>query len=407
MFMLRIIAVVVLGLTRLVSAESTLPELKSEFEAAMRTVQVEQRETLKALRQNYADTLAKLESQVQEKGAMQEMIAIRDEKTRFEQAGEIPAEALTTTLPALRKAQDDWNQQFRKAQLAQAQKIAGASEKYMQSLSGLQKTLAAQNDAAGLEATKVEIERLMSNNIIRDALALARPSKSVAAESAAKLPPKKAEPPVTVAPPLTTPIEVGGYKFYPLGKEPAVKDLKELRMDFPNTERKGAGFYYALAAKVYSDKSKVEVIKSRDFDWMSKREEGQVQSAPRITIACRNKDMPEGSKLVIQYISRSTTRTTETREDRVEHIALPRLARSQTVVVDGQGIALYKFDYHSTYTYRSRSGREFYGLIVSVFDAEGRLLIQQCGPSSLARLCTTTLPAEREQAAPGQPPRGF
>lgn len=403
MFIQRILCGVVFGLAGLAHAAPALPELKSEFEATIRTAQVEQRENLKTLRQSYTATLAKLEGQSQEKGAMQEMLAIRDEKARFEQTGEIPTEALTTTLPALRKAQDDWLQQLRQAQLAHAQKITNASEKYMQSLAGLQKALALQNDAAGLAAAKAETERVLGNNIIRDALALARPPKPVA-EPVTKPPAKKPEPAATAAPPLTAPVEVGEYKFYPLGKEPAAKDLKELRLDFPNTERKGAGFYYALTAKVYSDKSKVEVIKSRDFDYMSKREEGRIQSIPRITIACRNKDVPEGSKLVLQYVSRSTTRTTETREERVEHIALPPIARGQTVVVDGQGISLYKFEYQGYYNYRSRSGREFYGLIVTLFDTDGKLLFQQCTPSSVAKLCMTTIPAEREQVIQGPPP---
>jgi hypothetical protein len=407
MHILRLAVVAVVGLTGLVSAGAALPELKREFEGTMRTVQVAQRENLKALRQNYTAALAKLESQAQEKGALQDMIVLRDEKMRFEQTGEIPAAALTANLPALRQIQDDWNQQFQQAQVAQAQKIADASAKYMQNLSGLQKTLVAPSDAAELEATKIEIERLMSNNIIRDALALARPPTPAAAEPTAKPPPPKVGPPVTAAAPLTAPLEVGDYKFYPLGKEPAVKDLKDLRLDYPNTERKSAGFYYALTAKVYSDRSKIEVIKHRDFDWAAKREEGQIQSFPRITIACRNKDVPEGSKLILQYISRPTTRTTETREERVEHIALPPLVRGQTVVVDGKGIALYKFEFRGSYGYQSRSGREFYGLIVSLFDAEGKLLIQQCSPSSLAKLCGTTLPAEREQPEVGPQHRGL
>jgi hypothetical protein len=47
-----------------------------------------------------------------------------------------------------------------------------------------------------------------------------------------------------------------------------------------------------------------------------------------------------------------------------------------------------------------RSGHEFYGLVISVFDADGKILIQQCTPSSLVKFCPSSVPAEKEQEPP-------
>ena len=86
--------------------------------------------------------------------------------------------------------------------------------------------------------------------------------------------------------------------------------------------------------------------------------------------------------------------------ERVEHIKTPQLVRGQSLTVDGQGITLYKYDYRSSYGYRERSGREYYGLIISLFDPDGKLLMQQCTPSSLVKLCDASMAAEKEQEKP-------
>ena len=69
----------------------TLADLKKQFETAMRDAQKANREALKTLRQVYSDTLTTFQTELQAKGEMQAVLVIRDEKTRFEQAGDIPA----------------------------------------------------------------------------------------------------------------------------------------------------------------------------------------------------------------------------------------------------------------------------------------------------------------------------
>ena len=391
-----------------VTATPPLADMKRKFETDMRDLQKQQREEFKVLRQAYTDSLTKLEGPLQEKGEMQTLITIRDEKARFEQAGEIPAGALVSEPATLRKAQDEWNAQAQQAFVAHAKKIVALSEKYMQQLALLQKSLTGPNDQAELAAVKDETERLLGNNMIREALALAKTAKP--AELAEKpavtntpAPAIKPEPAVVTS--LTAPLEVGDYKFYPPGKEPPAKELKSLRLEFPNVERKSSANFFTLASSVYFDKNKLQVDRRNFNDSSSREEQGFVRSIPRITIAIRNRDLPEGCKLVIQYFSRSTIRSSELHEERAEHIGLPPLGRGQSVVVDGQGISLYKFEYRDVRVYlRNRMGREFYGLILSIFDTDGKLLIQQCTPSSLIKSCQATLPAAKDQD-PVQPGR--
>ena len=368
----------------------TLPELRQAFETAMRDTLKQQQAQLQPLRQSYTTALSKLEGERQEQGAIQEMIAIRYEKARFEQVLEIPTNALVAEPLALRKLQDEWNRQGLQLQQVHARQIVNLSEKYMQALASLQKSMTTQHDDAGVDAVKAETARLLNNNIILESLALVKAVKP-AVETTPKLPPP------VVVPPLTTSTTLGDYKFYPPGKETVIKDLRDLHLDFPSAEYRGAAYCYALTAKIYFDKSKVQVTKRGDWEGASKEESGQILSIPRVTVTCRNKDVPEGAKLVIQYFSHPTTHTTDLHEERVEHIALPPLARGQAIIVDGQGVLLYKYEYRSVYSSRGRSGHEFYGLIVSMFDAENKLLIQECAPSSLAKSCQANLPEEKDQ----------
>jgi hypothetical protein len=386
------------------AAAPTLADLKKQFETAMRDAQKANREALKNLRQLYSDNLAKLQAELQAKGEMQVVLTIRDEKARFEQAGDIPPAALVTEPAALRKAQDDWNASCQQAPVAQAQKLVGLSEKYMQQLAQLQKSLTAKNDQEGLKAVNEETDRLLGNNVIREALALVKAAKPATPEKVATPAPVKPEPAKTEA---TTPVkaepaklvEVGAYKFYPTGKEPAAKDLRDQRLEYPTAERRNSAYFYMLSAKVYFDKAKMSGDKHNYTYYSTKIEAGDLVTFPRVTLASRNKEIPEGGKLVIQYFSRHITKLTDVREERVEHITLPLIARGQSLTVDGQGISLSKSDRHDSDGYRVRSGREYYGIVLTVADADDKIIIQQCSPSSLIKSCSTTIPPAKEQGA--------
>ena len=195
---------------------------------------------------------------------------------------------------------------------------------------------------------------------------------------------------------------MGDYKFYPLGKEPAAKDLRDQRLEYATAERRNAAYFYTMSAKIYFDKAKLNREHRTVYDSTIREESGTLASVSRITLASRNKDIPEGSKLVIQYYSRNMARGTDIREERVEHIKTPAIVRGQSLTVDGEGIALYKYDYRSTYGYHEKSGREYYGMIISLFDPDGKLLLQQCTPSSLVKNCEGTMAAEKAQARPNR-----
>ena len=152
-----------------------LEELKKQFEAAFRDLQRQEQEAAKLFRQRYLAGLATLEESLQSAGnQLTAVLAVHGEITRFEQSGDIPDSVLADNLPALRKLQDAWRAQMTTLPLARAQKIVAATERYLQNLATLQKALTAKGDTGGVEAVKVEKDRLLSDNQVREALALAQ-----------------------------------------------------------------------------------------------------------------------------------------------------------------------------------------------------------------------------------------
>ncbi|MCX7010539.1 MAG: hypothetical protein NTY53_25395 [Kiritimatiellaeota bacterium] len=386
------------GLAALAQTAS-LPELKKQFETDVRTAQQQQREKLKAAGEQYLKVLDFAEQKIQEKGNEQALVWVRAERKRFEQAGDMPESALGHG--PLRRAQEAWQEQTQKIRIEVAQRVAEVAGKYMQDLSQLQ--LQAAGNLTDLAEIKDETDRVLGNSVIREALTLAKtaaPAKPAADPEAPKNTKPATEPskpaPVVAAKPLTGSVTVGDYKIFPLGKEPAAKELKTLRLEFPNVASRSAASAYGLGVAVFSDKEKLETNR-QNMGWFAfKQEHGLVHTGARVTLACHGRDLPEGAKLVVQYFSHPANSVAESREERVEQIALPALPRGQTVVVDGAGIALGKFEHRGTYG-RMKGGDEFYGLVVSLFDAGGTLLIQQCSSTALAKACTGKLPEEKPQ----------
>ncbi|MCX6996968.1 MAG: hypothetical protein NTV49_07750, partial [Kiritimatiellaeota bacterium] len=372
-----------------------LDELKKQFETSFRDLLRQEGAAAKLLQQRYLADLTALEDSLQAAGnQLSALLAVRSEKARFEQAGDIPDSAPSTGLPALQKLQNAWRAQTAGVSREQARKIVVASERYLQALANLQKALAANNNARSVDAVKAEKDRLLGNNRVREALALLQMSTPAPPASHGPATPPVKTPESSPVVPAATVVELGDYKFYPPGKEPPLKDLRPLRMDFPTADQRSAQFFYELRVLIMSDKSDYNVSRSSSYRSSSTTKSGSIANFPRITMASKNRELPEGCKLVIEYFSQPPARANALRRESVERIPLPAITRSQAYTVDAKGIRLSKYEYRDThYGLNESSGRDFYGLIISVFDSGDHLLFQQCTPSTVAAQCTNK-PAE-------------
>ena len=394
-------------------AAPDLDAARKQFEANIRDVQRQRREAAKALQQRYLAGLTALEEALQSAGnQLPAMLAVRGEKARFEQSGDIPTSALSAEWPALQKLQLAWRTQTAGGAREQAQKIVAASERYLQNLTLMQKDLAARQDTGSVDAVNAEKERVLGNNLVHEALALQQAAASKSRDPS--LPPvREPEKPPEPAPPIpaATVVELGGYKFYPPGKEPLLKDLHPLRLEFPSADQRLTQLFYDLRVAITSAKADLSgnpslpIYAARGGNpghggspprAVIRTKPSNIASIPRITLAARSHELPEGCKMVLEYFSQPSSRANDLRREKVEQIPLPPLPRSRAYTVDARGIALSKNDFYDSNSGHHTSGREFYGLIVSLFDAANNLLLQQCAPSTLAAQCNSK-PAEPDQ----------
>ena len=372
-----------------------LDEVKKQFEVSFRDLLRQEREAGKLRQQRYLAGLTALEDSLQSAGnQLPAVLAVRGEKTRFEKSGDIPDSALSAGLPELQKLQNAWRAQTAGVPREQAQKIVAASERYLQTLANLQKAMTANNNARGVDEVKAEKDRLLGNNRVREALALLQTSTPATPDGRGPSAPPAKPPEPAPGAPVGVVVELEGYKFYPPGKEPPLKDLRPLRMDFPAADQRASQFFYDLRVAITTDKSDFSVSHAFTHDSGSTTKSGSIASIPRITLASKNREVPEGCNMVIEYFSQPPTRANDLRREKVERIPLPALTRSRSYIVDAKGVSLSKYVFQSSSsTHHESSGRDFYGLIVSVFDAGNKLLFQQCTPSTVAPQCSSK-PAE-------------
>jgi hypothetical protein len=79
-----------------------------------------------------------------------------------------------------------------------------------------------------------------------------------------------------------------------------------------------------------------------------------------------------------------------------ETLALPRLARGETATVEGVGISLWRMNSISRASRgsgtRAYSGSELFGLILTIRDGAGSILLRAFSPQQLAREAESTAP---------------
>ncbi|MCX7009873.1 MAG: hypothetical protein NTY53_21965, partial [Kiritimatiellaeota bacterium] len=260
----------------------------------------------------------------------------------------------------------------------QALQIVTLSQKYMRDLSALQKALATRNDSNAVAEVRAEKDNLLDNNFIREALVVLRSVKG-GGEAEISSASDNSEP-VSSAP-----VSAPRYKLYTPGKEPvlASQTIRPLHLVSPNAEQTANAVNYQITASVYSrpiegDKKNFAVIL-------------------RLTVTAKSKDVPADSKLVIDYFSHGAGATSGYKKESSEIIPQTKLPRGMAIVMDTAGIEMPVTPPRQGKK-TEKAEKEFYGVVVSLFNPDGKLLYQQCSLPALVKECATELPATKSSA---------
>lgn len=373
--------------------EFDLNVVSEKYSDTWRQIESRREERLSALKTQYLAALDNLYQNAISKGDLDGVIAVKSEKDRI-LTDVSPTDAERAALPEeLRTSRSSYDQNSARVIKEQGDQFRQLYNKYKKMLESQEKKLTVQGRVDDALAVRSEKERMMDD---LPAVTSERPSA----------PPPAV--PATLVAATTSAAPTSSYTFYKPGMEPAVsqKDMQKMQTFSASPQSRAAGMVYTLDIGVITSKGKLETSKNTTTGWYTKTESGTVFHKPRIWITGRNKSIGAGSKLVIEYFS-SNIETSGRQKECVEIIVLPTIAQGKTVIVDGKGIGLYKYEYEQNWgggVSKSKRGREFDGLIVSIYGQDGSALFQQMTSQTLDKEASPSLPAEKPCPQDPQPP---
>jgi hypothetical protein len=197
-----------------------------------------------------------------------------------------------------------------------------------------------------------------------------------------------AQPPPAPVPPVTAcPAGMPSYPtapvIYEAGKTPPgpAKDFKSCRLYYTSKENRAASAFYGFDAAMGIRSDRLNISKDNSIYCNYQQEDGVVYYTPRIKISAKNKSIPPNALLTIEYYSRPITGTGRNLEA-VQHVTIPEIERGKDLMVDAGELGTYRYSCKTT-SYKHQSGKEMYGIILTLFDSNGTLLFQQASQQSL------------------------
>ena len=343
-----------------------------------------QQERLTTIKTQYLAVLEKLYQKAISGGNLDGVIAVKAEKDRMLTDSPLSDGDRAAMAAEIKEARAAYDQHVARVLKEHGDQLRQLHDKYKKMLDYQEKKLTAQDRVDEALAVRAEKERITDD-----------------------LPEEEVSSPAPTLPPVTNAAPVPAYVFYKPGTEPpaAQKDTQKLQPFFASPQARAAGMVYTLDVAMILSKSKLQTSKNTGTGWYSKTESGTVSYRPRIFITGRNKSIAAGSKLVVEYFS-GDLESSGRQRDCVEIIALPDISKGKTVVVDGKGIGLYRYENEQNYgtgASKSKRGRDFEGLILSLFAPSGALLFQQMTSQTLEKEISAALPAEKPCPQDPQP----
>ena len=333
---------------------------RETFEVGLEVNDKQGAERLKTLGDDYLAHLVGIEREMQSNAQFRALVTVHDELVRFGKARIMPPRLLEEPVE-LKEVQSLFQFRLLQTQYSNELAMVKLAEHYVQELAAVRAHLEKQGGAVQLKILDEERDRVIGLVRLRRALELT-----------------KIRPPASLDS-LTNSVPDGG-------DSDRVRRVMELSK--PNNEPLQATIGYAVRTVIYEDSSRIKARKTEGAGSRGRSFDGLVLYTPRISISSQHSEVASGSKLVIEYFSRSVADRQRHRETS-ESVLLPRIDRGETYTFEAKGVQLYRSEQVTTIqrvgVSRSFGGSEFYGLILHLLDPDGRVLLQRYAPQSLDR----------------------
>jgi hypothetical protein len=350
----------------------------------------------------YRAELKKLENAAQAAGDLEGLLLIREEIHRFQTSRAIPESPAENAPKVVIAAQQKFSRLASSRSLGKSRKVLTLRKNYTAYMEKKKKEQTVLGDVASAMAAKAEIERIEANPTIKAALAdvAAAAGKdnsdaTVASSKPAGEKVKKPRPPA-------------GYEVYPLGRRPPrVSGEIFTRLMLSNTGNTPAADTDVAVAAARNSKSSV----SKSSSLYSSRTSKTTTKTSKIRLqvrASRSGVTLKGEILKLQvYNKRAGTGNNE-----------PELAASGTIHLDdltSAGIYIdcpevsarsaisssrrYSYSRYSTGgSSTAKSGSEFYGIVVNVYNSDGSLSYQGASTSGLKAQAAKSVRRSKKEA---------
>ena len=395
---------------RLAAASAELDKARQTFESHLTKLEAARTAREKAWHDGYQEDLDKLAAAVQKRGDLDAWQAAVRERDRFKTAGSLSDEHVVPTPEALRALQQQYLKKSHEESLASNKDVLALADLYARRLEDMQKKFV---QAGGLDdalACREEASRVKSRPDITAAQFDISAAEAQAAPDAAQ------KEPATDAD--TTPAPQAGPKPAGAAGKPEPREVDGCLVNAgpaPNIEgvfmkslalRPTARARTANRVSVRAESGDLSKVTSRNSGlgyYLSAYWGGHNKSQSEdsmVRIATRTSDPVAQVSVVIQLFTKpaSTRGNVTPQRAAIYRIPLETLG-SEGVTVDCPPISTSKNrSRYSYYGSADKSGQDFYGAGVSVFDAQGRVLFEGASAPALLPLVETTDPkASREE----------
>ncbi|MCX7009692.1 MAG: hypothetical protein NTY53_21030, partial [Kiritimatiellaeota bacterium] len=289
--------------------------------------------------------------QQQAKGRFRGLVTLRDEIARFTKARTFPDRPVDEPVE-LHDAQASFQLKWQQTQYSNEFAIVKLAERYVQALAVVHEVSEKSNQVESVLALDNECDRVVALARLRQALDAT-----------------KVRPPTALSKAQPNAVAASGAND--------ARIRRPLDIYRPSNESLSSTINYETRVVLYEDMSQLKTRKSAGAGSAYRSLDGQVGYVPRITVTCHHGEVLSGSRLVIEYFSRSLPDHVLHREV-VEKVLLPRLERSKSFTVEAKGLQLNRSESVSVQQYAgvsvSNFGAEFYGMILHLVDPDGRVL---------------------------------
>jgi hypothetical protein len=343
--------------------------LHDDFEASLKKVEKQGQDALAAISDTYLQRLRELARLQQARGHFRGLVAMRDEIARFAKARTLPDRPVEEPVE-LRDAQATFQARLQQTQYSNEFSIVKLAEHYVQALAIASEDLTKGSSTTDVQTVESECDRVVALPRLRQALEATK-----------------------IRPASVLPKTPSNLVASTTSSDARIR--RPLDIFRPSNEPLAATINYDGRVQLSEDATQVRQRKSAGAGSSYRSQDGPIGYTLRVTLSCRSGEIPSGSKLCIEYYSRSLPEH-NLRREAVEWVALPRLDRSKSYVIESKGIKLNRSESVSVQQYAgvsvSNFGAEFYGVILHLVDPDGRVLWQRFSPQALERELAATPP---------------